>query len=85
MQLRVQRSTKQHEAIGVGPSRTSQILTNQAAYGIWGLYTAAASRSGIIDWNSNRLLSSTATSLVEDVYLPRLSEAWGADARELLK
>ncbi|GIM62456.1 hypothetical protein Pve01_76490 [Planomonospora venezuelensis] len=85
VQLRVQRSTKQHEAIGVGPSRTSQILTNQAAYGIWGLYTAAASRSGIIDWNATNLLSSTATSLVEDVYLPRLSEAWGTDARELLK
>jgi hypothetical protein len=80
---RVQRNLARREPIMISSDRAHQTLTNQAAYGIWGLYTAAASRSGMLTFDRSRLTTDEGRALVEERYLPALAEHWGRDAREL--
>lgn len=84
-QLNLARHTKRGDTLGISSERQHQTLTNQAAYGIWGLYTAAASRSGMISFDASRLTTSRAAAVVEECYVPLLAGAWHHNARELVR
>lgn len=60
----------------VSAEREWQLLNNQRAYGIWGLYRAAAWRCGLLQ-REGALVQGKTLALVEDLYLPRLRQAWG--------
>ena len=70
--------------VHVSAERDSQLLTNQRAYGIWGLYRAAAWRCGLLCADPPLVRGET-LQLMREVYLPILEEAWGPGARDLLR
>jgi hypothetical protein len=73
------------EPIHVSPERDHQTLTNQVSYGIWGLYSAAAVRCGMISRRAGQWLTNPeARRLMQEQYLPHLEGAWGPDARQLV-
>lgn len=71
------------DRIDVSAERTNQLLTNQRAYGIWGLYRAAGWRCGLLATDTP-LVRSESLDLVRQHYLPILEAAWGAGGGELL-
>jgi hypothetical protein len=73
------------EPIHVSSERDHQTLTNQVSYGIWGLYSAAAVRCGLISKRAGQWLTNPeARRLMQEQYLPTLERAWGPDARQLV-
>jgi hypothetical protein len=61
-----------------------QILANQKAYGLWGLYTSAARSSGLVAHGTPTRLSDAGRRLVAEHHLPALADGWGRDAKELV-
>lgn len=61
-----------------------QILANQKAYGLWGLYTSAARSSGLVAHGTPTRLSDTGRRLVVEHHLPVLADRWGRDAKDLV-
>jgi len=59
--------------ITLGQSMEQQILSDQASYGLWGLYSSAASESGLIMGN-DRVLTDKGTHIV-DVIIEQLGDA----------
>lgn len=71
---RVQRNLRENGNIVVISARPQyQILDNQRAYGLWGLYTSAARNSGWLEAGTPRL-TPAARQFVEAFYLPRLDK-----------
>lgn len=67
--------------VEISAARERQILGNQAMYGVWGMYTATARASGLLEARGFRL-SPPGRELVEREYYRRL-EAGGASIEEL--
>lgn len=61
-----------------------QILANQRAYGLWGLYTSAARSSGLVEATGPARLTAAGRDLVSTYHLPKLESTWGRDARRLV-
>ena len=61
-----------------------QILANQRAYGLWGLYTSAARSSGLVAHGTPARLTDAGRRLATEHHLPALAEVWGRDAKELV-
>jgi len=63
--------------IRIAADRDGQILSNQKTYGLWGLYSVAATNSGLLQ--PSRLgLTPTATAFLEKNILPALDQRrWG--------
>ncbi|MEJ7655638.1 MAG: hypothetical protein WKF33_01230 [Thermoleophilaceae bacterium] len=61
-----------------------QILGNQKAYGLWGLYTSAARSSGLVARGTPTRLSDAGRRLIAEHHLPALAKGWGRDATELV-
>lgn len=59
--------------VEISAARERQILGNQAMYGIWGMYTATARASGLLDPHAFRL-TPAGRELVEGEYHPRLAK-----------
>jgi hypothetical protein len=59
--------------ITLGQSMEQQILSDQASYGLWGLYSSAASQSGLITGN-DRVLTDKGTHIV-DLIIEQLGDA----------
>lgn len=73
------------EPIYVSSERDHQILNSQVSYGIWGLYSAAAVRCGLLRRHAGHWLTNPAArALMDEHYLPILESAWGRDARQLV-
>jgi hypothetical protein len=73
------------EPVHVSSDREHQTLTNQVSYGIWGLYSAAAVRCGLISKRAGQWITNPdARRLMQEQYLPILEGAWGLDARQLV-
>jgi hypothetical protein len=51
---RVQRCRQDIAAVRISGDRSAQILTNQAMYGVWGLYRAASWRCGLLNREAPR-------------------------------
>ena len=62
----------------------AQILANQRAYGLWGLYTSAARTSGLVEATGPPRLTAAGQDLVSTYHLPKLESTWGSDARRLV-
>jgi hypothetical protein len=63
----------------------AQILGNQRTNGLLGNYTSASRVSGLVRPGFPARLTPEAAAFVDDMYLPRLSPAWGRDARDLVR
>ena len=61
-----------------------QILANQKAYGLWGLYTSAARSSGLVAHGTPARLTDAGRRLATQHHLPALAEGWGRDAKDLV-
>jgi hypothetical protein len=70
---RVKRNLQEGSQLRLGADSTSQILSDQKTYGLWGLYTVPARSSGLVEGDPSRLTVS-ARDLVEKVYLPIFSK-----------
>jgi len=68
--------------LSAGPE--AQILANQRAYGLWGLYTSAARSSGFVESTGPSRLTAAGRDLVSTNHLPKLESTWGTDARRLV-
>lgn len=68
---RVKRRLAESSRVTISAKQEHQILSNQKTYGLWGLYTVAARRSGLVQHEENRL-TPLARAFVETQYLPRL-------------
>lgn len=66
---RVKKNLQDGNRISLGAETTSQILSNQKTYGLWGLYTGAARVSGLVEGAPTRL-TQAGRDLVEGLYLP---------------
>jgi len=66
---RVKRNLQDSGRIRLGTDSTTQILSNQKTYGLWGLYTVAARSSGLVEGDPTRL-TAAGRDLVDRVYLP---------------
>ncbi|WP_345536369.1 hypothetical protein [Phytohabitans rumicis] len=62
-----------------------QILGNQRTDGLLGNYTAPARVSGLVRPGFPVRLTPEAAAFVDDVYMPRLAQAWGREARDLVR
>jgi hypothetical protein len=69
----------------LSPHPEGQILGNQKAYGLWGLYTTAARASGLVATGTPPRLTPVAERFVQSHYLPKLATAWGPEARDLVR
>lgn len=81
---RVKSRLSEHDKVTISAAPEHQILANQQAYGIWGLYTVAARNSGLVERGSN-LLTDLAREFVEADYAPVLASVVGKDAEKLFK
>lgn len=81
---RAKRTLNETARVRLSVESTSQILSNQKTYGLWGLYTVAARASGLIEGEPSRL-TVAARELVEQVYLPLFSEGGLRNADELVR
>lgn len=72
------------DEIWTSADREHQILTNQQAYGIWGLYRAAAWRCGLLSRSGPLVSAPPAVELINHHYVPLLESAWGPGARHLI-
>ncbi len=66
---RVKKNLQDGGRVRLGTDSTSQILSNQKTYGLWGLYTVPGRSSGFLEGDPTRL-TAAARDLVEKVYLP---------------
>jgi hypothetical protein len=66
-----------HGRVRIAADRDGQILSNQKTYGLWGLYSVAATNSGLLQ--PSRLgVTSRATTFLEKNVLPALDQRrWG--------
>ncbi|APV51639.1 hypothetical protein BWI17_19245 [Betaproteobacteria bacterium GR16-43] len=64
----------------IGADRDSQIMSDQKAYGLWGLYSAPSTASGFLDGSPPRL-TPLAAAHVESQYLPVLNAGGQANKR----
>lgn len=69
--LKVKRNLSEDKKVNIGIDSTSQILSNQKIYGIWGLYSVSARNSGFIEATSNRLKRDI-NEFIENEYLPMI-------------
>lgn len=60
-----------------------QVLADQKVYGLWGLYSVGARRSGLVDADVNRPSAAGMEHLERDVF-PALEAACGRELRKLL-
>lgn len=63
-------------------AREHQILSNQKAYGLWGLYSAAACSSGLLDGNPPRL-TPPALEIIERDYLAIFDQEGMSEGRRV--
>lgn len=77
---RVNQRIDDGKPISFGVDADCQLLSNQKIYGLWGLYTVAATASGLLTGTPTRLSPARAGS-VRTLYLPRL----GHQTREIEK
>lgn len=83
--LRVrQRSREGSEGVTISEKGEHQILSSQTMYGIWGLYRVAATQSGLLVQDQDRL-SPQALEFVESEYITRLKGAIGRSGQDILK
>lgn len=61
-----------------------QILANQKAYGLWGLYTSAARSSGLVAQGTPTRLTDAGRHLVAEYHLPAITRVWGRDLKDLV-
>lgn len=80
---RVQAALDRSSRVVISAERDHQILGNQRIYGIWGLYTAAARTSRLLDLDPVRL-TPEAREFVRAEYLDGLEDAAGKHCRDLL-
>jgi hypothetical protein len=76
-------SESQGEVV-VSASVQDQILSNQKAYGLWGLYTVAARESGFVE-RDGHVLTLRGRDFVERTYLTKLSQGCGKDGAEIAR
>lgn len=78
----VERATKNLASaeVTISEQPVHQILSNQKAYGIWGLYSVPGRASGLIGGYPARL-TPAAQVLVDETYLPALGRVRGSTAR----
>src|SRR6185436_13107471 len=67
--------------VTISAARDLQILSNQKAYGLWGIYSMPARASGLLETNAR--LTPAARELVEREYWERLKPVAGAGARRI--
>lgn len=79
------RLAKSNEPIPISASRDAQILTNQAGYGIWGLYRSTAWSTGMLSMQRPYVSHPDVDEVVRSVYVPRLEAEWGKDLSGLLR
>lgn len=82
---RVQKNLQDRGRVRLGADPTAQILGNQKIYGLWGLYTAPARSSGLVEGYPARLTENARRTLVEDVYLPIFTRASLRDGEEIVR
>jgi hypothetical protein len=82
---RLERSKQCKEPIQISSSRSDQILTNQAGYGIWGLYRSTAWSTGLLSREKPMVARPEVLMLVRDTYVPLLEPTWGKDLATLLR
>lgn len=80
---RVRRNLDESE-ITLSAEPAHQILSNQKAYGIWGLYSVPGRASGLLDGQPARL-TLPAQQLVERTYLEILTNAGLGDGKRLVE
>jgi hypothetical protein len=78
------RSRETHGEVPISADVDAQILSNQKAYGLWGLYTVAARESGLVE-RDGHVLTALGRDLVERQYLPKLAQGCGRDGAEILR
>ena len=66
---RVKRNLQDGGRVRLGTDSTTQILSNQKTYGLWGLYTVPARSSGLVEGDPTRLTAG-GRDLVDRLYLP---------------
>ena len=71
-------------AVPIGTARDAQILSNQKAYGLWGLFSVASESSGILD-RSGPCLTDAAEEHVRRVLLPTMRGGKGRGDQLLLR
>ena len=79
---KVRKNLAEGSRVCLSDDRSHQILGNQKIYGLWGLYTMPARASGIVEGDPSRL-TPPAMELVERLYLPKLQEGTGRDAKRI--
>lgn len=80
---RVQRNLKEGNII-LSADTSHQILSNQKAYGIWGLYSWPGRASGLLE-GQPAVLTLPARELVERVYLDALTQAGVSDGKRIIE
>jgi hypothetical protein len=81
---RVRERLSKRDRITLSEDRSSQILSNQKIYGLWGLYTSPARVSGLLHGDPTRL-TAPARELIENVYLPQFGEYGFRDAKRIVQ
>lgn len=81
---RVRRALGEGSRVTLSADRAHHILGDQRIYGLWGLYTAPARASGLVDADPPRL-TQAARELVASVYLPALSSAGFRDGEAIAR
>ena len=71
---RVKKNLGNGTRITLSTAQSSQILSDQKTYGLWGLYSVSSASSGLVEQNPARL-TLDGLEFVEDFYLPRFGEA----------
>ena len=81
----VERATKNLASaeVTISEQPIHQILSNQKAYGIWGLYSVPGRASGLIGGYPARL-TPAAQALVDEAYLPALNRTRGTTEADLV-
>ena len=64
------RRNSQNRSVKIDTASEHQIMSNQRAYGLWGLFTVPARVSGLIE-GAQDLLTQEARELIEKKYLPQ--------------
>lgn len=75
---RVNRRLDDAKTVTVSAEKTDQILSNQKMYGLFGLFTVPARKSGLLEPSHFRL-TREASDFVQRAYIDRLDETFGAD------
>ena len=62
-------------SITISANGEHQVLSNQKAYGIWGLYRVPAMNSDLLKKNSENQLTIPASKFVENYYIPKMEKS----------